>query len=164
MLTKITQVVLIIIGSAFKYSWLTVFAAETEWGLIPAFLFNFIGGCLGVYVYTYLGEHLRDWYIKRQKQKGTYRVVTKRNKLIIFFRKKLGLKGVAFLSPILITLPLGTAILLTMTKNHKKIIQYLLLSCFFWTAVILIPYKLFHIDLSKLFFDYLHTIWIQLSN
>jgi hypothetical protein len=159
MLAKLTQVVLIIIGSAFKYSWLTVFAAESQWGLIPAFIFNFIGGAIGVYIYTYLGEHLRDWYIQRNKAKGTYRVFTKRNKTIIFFRKKLGLKGIAFLSPILITLPLGTAILLTMTKEHQKIIRYLLVSCFFWTAIILIPYKLFHIDLSKLFVDWITQLF-----
>ena len=162
MLAKLTQVVLIVIGSAFKYSWLTVFAAESQWGLIPAFLFNFIGGAIGVYIYTYLGEHLRDWYIKKNRANGTYKVFSKRNKWIIFFRKRLGLKGIAFLSPILITLPLGTAIILTMTKEHNKVIKYMLVSCFFWTSIILIPYKLFHIDLSKLFMDWLSHIFPML--
>lgn len=157
MLAKITQILLIIIGSAIKYSWATVFAAETAWGLFPAMIFNFVGGALGIYIYTYLGEHLRDWYIRRNKNK--YKVFTRRNRWIIFIRKRLGLKGVAFLSPILITLPLGTAILLTMTKDHNKIIKYLLVSCIFWTLIILVPYKLFHVDLSKLIADWLIGIW-----
>jgi hypothetical protein len=158
MFAKVLEIIGIIIGSAFKYSWATVFVAESHWGLIPAFIFNLLGGIVGVYIYTYLGEHLRDWYIKRNKQNGSYKAITKRNRLIVFFRKKLGLKGVAFLSPIIITLPLGTAILLTMTKNHNKIIKYLIVSCVFWTSIILIPYKLFHIDLSKLFMDWIMKI------
>lgn len=163
MLAKISEIILIIIGSAFKYSWATVFAAESTWGIVPAFIFNFIGGAFGVYVYTYMGEHLRDWNIKRKKENHTYKIFTKRNRLIIFIRKKLGLKGIAFLSPILITLPLGTAILLTMTKQHDKIIKYLFISCFFWTSIILIPYKLFHIDLSKVFVNWFMNIWHYIS-
>ena len=161
MLAKITQILLIIIGSAIKYSWATVFAAETAWGLFPAMIFNFVGGALGIYIYTHLGEHLRDWYIQRNKNK--YKVFTRRNRWIIFIRKRLGLKGVAFLSPILITLPLGTAILLTMTKDHNKIVKYLLVSCVFWTLIILVPYKLFHVDLSKLITDWLISIWNKFS-
>lgn len=159
MLGKVIGVILIIVGSAFKYSWATLIAAESNWGLIPSFIFNFGGGFIGVHVFTYLGEHLRDYYNNRLKNKNAYFIHTRRNRLLVHIRKRLGLKGVAILSPILLTLPLGTAILLTMTKDHGKIIRYMLVSCLFWTALILIPYKLFHVDLSKMFMDYITGLY-----
>lgn len=153
---KIFEVFLILVGSAFKYSFATLFAADSSLGTIPAFLANFLGGVWGVFVFVYLEEKIQKWYINRQKRKGTYRVFSRRNRFIIKLRKRFGLKGLAVLTPILLTIPLGVAISLSLTHNKKMIVRYILLSCFFWTTVILLPYKLIGIDISKWIMSFFH--------
>ncbi len=161
MLTKIIGILLIVIGSAFKYSWLTVIAAESNFGIFSAFAINFSGGVLGVYSFTFLGEFLKKWFLKQRREKGMSPtpVHSFRNKFLVFLRRRFGLKGIAFLTPILLTIPIGIAIALTITKDKQKIIRYTLISCFLWTAVIIIPYKLFHVDLSEWIVSFIRSIF-----
>jgi len=161
LLTKIIAILLIVIGSAFKYSWLSVIAAESNFGLISAFAINFSGGIIGVYSFTYLGEFLKQWFLKQRHGKGKAPtpIHSFRNKFLVFLRRKFGLKGIAFLTPILLTIPLGIAISLTITKDKKRIIRYTLISCFLWTLVIIVPYKLFHVDLSEWVITFIEAIF-----
>lgn len=161
MLTKIISVLLIIVGSAFKYSWLTIIAAESNFGLITGFIINFTGGILGVYTFTYLGEMIKKNIIKRRKEQGKSAppIHSFRNKFLVFLRKRFGLKGIAALTPILLTIPIGIAISLTITKDKQLIIRYNLISCFLWTCAILIPYKLFHVDISKWVVDAIKNLF-----
>jgi hypothetical protein len=146
---KLIEVVLILVGSAFKYSFSTVFAADSSLGTIAAFTANFLGGVWGVLCFTYLEDKVKIWYIKRRKNSGNYKAFTRWNKLLVKLRRRFGLKGIAFLTPIILTIPVGVAISLTLTHDKAKIVKYILISCFFWTSVILLPYKLLHIDISE---------------
>lgn len=161
MLTKIISVLLITLGSAFKYSWLTVIAAESNFGLLTGFIINFSGGVLGVYGFTFAGEFIKNWLIKRRKDTGKAAppIHSFRNKILVFLRKRFGLSGIAFLTPILLTIPIGIAISLTITKDKQKIIRYTLLSCFLWTCAILIPYKIFRIDISEWIFNGIKSLF-----
>jgi hypothetical protein len=149
------------VGSAFKYSWLSVIAAESNFGLFSAFAINFSGGIIGVYTFTYLGAFLKQWFLKQRREKGMAAtpIHSFRNKFLVLLRRKFGLKGIAILTPILLTIPIGIAIALTITKDKQQIIRYTLISCFLWTVAIIVPYKLFHVDLSEWLLTFIKSIF-----
>lgn len=148
---KIIELILILVGSAFKYSITTLFAADSSLGTITAYAANIVGGAWGIICFTFLGRSFQNWYKKRQINNGKYKVVTKRNRNLVKFRNSLGLAGIAFLTPILLTIPLGVLLSLSLTQDRNKIIRYHILSCILWTSLILLPYKLLNIDISRWF-------------
>ncbi len=150
---KIIELILILVGSAFKYSITTLFAADSSLGTLTAYIANILGGVWGIVCFTFLGKSIQIWFKKRQIQSGKYRVFTKRNRYLVKFRNGLGLAGIAFLTPILLTIPLGILLSLSLSQDRNKIILFHFLSCVFWTSIILLPYKLLNIDISRWFMN-----------
>ena len=69
-------------------------------------------------------------YVQNKKQK---KVFTPRNRRIIRIWKKYGLWGVAWLTPILLSIPVGTFIMTRLEKKKKKIVFKLLISIVVWS-------------------------------
>lgn len=148
--------VLILISSSVKYSFATIWAADSELGLIGAFISNFSGGLLGVLGFTLVEGKIKKWLKERRKNKP-YRIFNRKNRILVKIRRRFGLIGIAFITPVLLTIPLGVMMQLSLTQNRKKIILYTLLSCLFWTSAILIPYKLLGIDIT----EYIKNLFIN---
>lgn len=70
---------------------------------------------------------------KRKKKK---KVFSSRTRAIVKVWKKYGMKGVAFLTPLLLTPPFGTLVAVSFGESRKKILLYMLISAAFWAAVL----------------------------
>jgi hypothetical protein len=110
---------------------------------IPA-LVAYILACgsatIGVYFYVYLGLWLSNFFAKFRKPKIFK--INKRMRWLVSIKKSSGLLGVAALTPLILSIPLGCFLSLAITTAKWKVITYQLISIWVW-GIILFSAKLF---------------------
>jgi hypothetical protein len=72
-------------------------------------------------------------YVEKDKPK---RIFTKRSRRLIKIWKTYGLAGIAFITPCIISIPVGTVIANALESNRKKIFLYMFISVVFWSLTI----------------------------
>lgn len=82
---------------------------------------------------------------KNEKQR---KVFTKRNRRLVKIWKKYGLIGIAFLTPVIISIPLGTIVANNMVENKKKIFLYMFISIVFWSLLLTFLYEIYHVGFN----------------
>lgn len=112
-------------------------AAAAGLGYLEAVLCTALGMMSTVVLLTYVGSTARVWLIglfsrKNEKPKK----FSKRNRQIVRIWSKYGLKGVAFLTPLLLTPPGGTLIAVYFGEPKAKIVLYMLISAIIWSFII----------------------------
>ena len=91
-------------------------------------LITSVGGILGVVIFAYFGEKIRAWFNKKRKKKQK-----QLKEWHIKLWNKLGLIGTAFLTPPILSPPIGVAIALAFGTKPSKIVLYNTLSMIFWS-------------------------------
>ena len=86
--------------------------------------------------YSYVEQHLGTTAKK---------VYSKRTQRVMKFWKRYGLAGIAFLTPVLISIPIGTIILNNMIHDRKKIFLYMFVSILFWSLLLNLFFEIYHI-------------------
>lgn len=115
-----------------------------------------IGGILGVIFFFYLSEIIirlfkRIWpYIKaffnkneikpkpvriKQSNEKPKKNFSRKNKFIVNTRRKYGLWGIAALTPILLSIPLGTFLANKYYRNKKSVLLSLTVSVICWSLI-----------------------------
>jgi len=72
-------------------------------------------------------------YIEKEKPK---KIFSKRNRRLVKIWKQYGLAGIAFITPCIISIPVGTVIANALESNRKKIFLYMFISVVFWSITI----------------------------
>ena len=80
-------------------------------------------------------------YIKSGK---TRKVFTARNRKIVRLWKKYGLFGIALITPVILSIPIGTLVANSLVSNRKKIIIYMFFSVLFWSVTMTTMFEIFH--------------------
>ena len=80
-----------------------------------------------------------------EKSHAPRKVFTKRNRKMVQFWRKFGLIGLAALTPVLFSIPLGTFFMTRLAKDKKRIIFYMFISVSFWSLLITTLFELFHV-------------------
>lgn len=126
------------------------------------------GGMLGVWVFTFFSLEIQigiNW-VRRKALLALYgtkliirpgheedlvhpidqtrKVFTKRSRRFVKLWRKYGLAGVAFLTPVVISIPVGTVILNLFEDHKRKIFFYMFVSILFWSIVLTGAFELFH--------------------
>lgn len=103
------------------------------------------GGTIGVFVFTYLGmiisKYLERYHFFRIKYPSLRRFVRIKNSY--------GLIGIAMISPILISIPVGCIISASFEHDKGRIIRYQLFSVIFWSVLLFGLKGLFNINIVK---------------
>ena len=112
----------------FKFNFLKVFIVTTA------------GGVTGNIFFTYLSAGIIRWW-KSFKNKYFHKhkhpkIFTRNNRFIIKVKNKFGLYGIAFLSPILLSQPLGAFLAERFYKDKKKVIFALSVCVVFWSIAL----------------------------
>ena len=122
---------------------LTAIAADLGLG---GSLANVIGGIIGIVVFTCLGTFIQDYLAKRfPRQFG--RRFTKSTRMLVKVKQRFGLNGVAALTPIVLSIPVGVMFALSLTHDKKKIMISMIMSILFWATILFLPYYLFDINI-----------------
>jgi len=121
------------------------------WGAVPmglGFGFSILktifvtcaGGFFGVLVFVLLSDFLIQRVKKRREKKKLdtenkkpVKIFNRKNKMIVKIKKRFGLIGIAFLTPILFSIPLGCFLAMRYFKQKQKVISYMFASVIFWS-------------------------------
>lgn len=119
-----------------------------------SFIFAVGSGFAGSFIYTYFSYYIIQWWNKLQRrwQKHPKKIFTKSNRRIIKIKNTFGLTGIALLSPVLLSIPLGAFLGEKFYKNKNKVILYLNASILFWFLTLYILMKFFYNQLKGILF------------
>ncbi|MEP7264701.1 MAG: hypothetical protein ABI772_09385 [Bacteroidota bacterium] len=72
------------------------------------------------------------------------KIFTPHNRRIVKVWRKYGLFGIALLTPVILSIPIGTIVANSFVSNRKKIIIYMFFSVLFWSITMTTLFELFH--------------------
>jgi hypothetical protein len=126
------QGVVIILGSTLKFIFGPVSGAAFGMPPLLTALFTTAGMMLTVIVVMIGGKPLKDWIQGRFPNGKKF---SKKNRLIIKTRGKYGIYGIALLTPILFSPPVGALIALALTSEKSKVLFPMFVSASFWSVI-----------------------------
>lgn len=155
---------LVALFASIKFLFSPFFAEGVHLNFKESLLSTTAGGVAGILAFGLIGELISDsWsrimafflsaFGKRTKLEAT--IFSRRKfkwmtRFIVRVKQKLGLGGLAFLSPCLISIPLGAIACMSFFNHRRKTaFLYLFLSLFFWSLILNSGAYFFH--LSHLF-------------
>lgn len=134
------QAAIFLISTAkFSITSLAVIAAGLG---IESALANVAGGIAGVLVFTYLGSAISRWVVKCYPEKYGKKF-SWRTRFLVKVKKTFGLGGIALLTPVFLSIPVGVLFSLSFTPNRRKVFWGMTASCVLWSLVFFIPYFAF---------------------
>lgn len=141
------QIAIIVLVSIFKYGIGIFTAINSSLGFWTSIVSNMIGGGIGVFMFTYLGSFIKKIYIKFRYKNKKPIIFNKWNRFLIRFRRNFGLIGIAILSPIILTIPVGVILSLQITDNKVKIFFYIFSGCLIWSWIFFLIHHFFNIKI-----------------
>ncbi len=103
-----------------------------------------VGGFTGSAFFVSISDKLVDYLKKRKHQKlienhtpnpVPKKIFTRRNKIIVRVKHRFGLAGIALLTPLLFSIPIGCFIAVRYFKNKQQILIYMFVAVLFWSVV-----------------------------
>lgn len=124
-----------------KFAFSQLMATGLGFGYLATLLITVLGGCTGMLVF-YFGS---GWFMERvarRKQKrldqgkDPKRSFTRTNRTIVRVKRSQGLSGLAFLTPVLISIPIGAIIAAKYFRNDRRTLPILLASVVIWGVIL----------------------------
>jgi len=140
----------VILWSAVKYIVGISFAIGFEFNPIEILALTVGGGMLGVVVYLYLWTFILRIYHHYFPKKIKPVKFSKSKRRLVTIIKKYEVWGIAFLTPMILTPPIGTILAATIEHNKWRIKLIMFTSFCFWTLLVLGVKLLFQYDFEKL--------------
>ena len=120
-----------------------------DYNYLQCILTSCAGAIFSAIIFTYLSDGIIIWWNKLKDKwitkKTTKKHFTKSNRRIVKIKNRFGLTGIAVLTPILLSIPLGAFLAERFFKDKKKVIIYISISCVFWSNalyfILLLAYK-----------------------
>ncbi|MCF8459223.1 MAG: hypothetical protein K9G46_00730 [Flavobacteriales bacterium] len=128
--------------SATKFLSAPITSLNIGFGYLETLLITTLGGLLGVVFFFYLSSAIMLLMSKlssssnQKKAKKPKKKFTWKNKLIIHIKREYGLIGLAAITPILLSIPLGTFLAARFFSDQKKVIGYLSASVIVWSVIV----------------------------
>ncbi|MCK6639885.1 MAG: hypothetical protein L6Q81_07340 [Bacteroidia bacterium] len=144
---KIVEVALI---SSVKFLFAPFEAERQGMGFAQAFGVTTTGGAVGILVFYYAGSAIAAWWSNNVAKVKSFftrrpitdftgenkRVMTRTNKRVVWIKQKFGLVGIAFVTPCLISIPIGTLVAVAFYRKRKPVILYLMISLLLWSLTL----------------------------
>lgn len=133
---KILEILSVVFLSGIKFS-LGLFNATLllDLGFIPSVLLTILGGMVGVFAFILLDKFIVKYFKKFKKDKIRKVKFSRTRRFIIRVKSSYGLAGIAFLTPILLQVPIGTIIAMRLIKDVRKVSFAMLISFTFFSLV-----------------------------
>ncbi len=112
-----------------------------EMTFIETLVYTNLGGFIGIIVslffsngIIYLWKRLTS---KKQKRRNQHRKkFTKRNRRLVLLKTKYGMPGIAILTPVILSIPLGTFLTAKYYRHKKNSYVYLVLGQVVWSFIL----------------------------
>ncbi|MGV9012470.1 MAG: hypothetical protein ACOH13_07745 [Flavobacteriales bacterium] len=108
------------------------------------------GGCLGTLVFYFGGSRVLEWlrlrHVSKRAQaialgKAPKRVFTRTNRLIVRIKRGYGVKGLALLSPPILSIPITSILAAKYFRHDRRTLPLLLSSVVVWSFVLSLAWK-----------------------
>jgi hypothetical protein len=144
MILKFISDIVIFLSSTVKFALASSAVVTGNLG-ISGTVSNILGGITGVIIFTYLGGYIRIWLLKTFPNQLNKKF-SRGTRFLVKVRQHGGLTGIAFLTPILLSIPVGVLLALDLNTHKTKVVSSMVFSCIFWSAVFFVPYFFFNIN------------------
>lgn len=149
LIAKYTAVAL---TSAVKYIVGVITAVTTGLNFVETLICTVGGGMLGVIVYLYLWELIVKVYRRFFPKKRTEGIkINNTKRWIVKIVVKYELYGIAFLTPLLLSVPIGVMMAAALEENKWRIKRYMFFSFLGWTLLIYAISTLFGVRVEEVF-------------
>ncbi len=123
---------------------------------VLALLSSCTGAIFGTVVFTYLFAGILKWWDRIKEgmftSKHPKKIFTKYNRRVIRIKHRFGLTGIAILTPILLSIPIGAFLAERFYKDKGKVILYLSTSAVLWCFALYFIFLFFY-DTFKSWFN-----------
>jgi membrane protein DedA with SNARE-associated domain len=134
---KIIEIIVLLLLSSVKFALAVGYMLFNKgFGYWETVAILMIGGSLGVLAFYFFGEWIMHKWKTFRNAKSTPKKFTKTNRFIVKVRKKYGLIGLALITPVLLSIPVGCIIAARYYRFSYKVILYLLASVVFWSFLL----------------------------
>ena len=143
-------IILTILSSSVKFAMTFPLAVlQFNFSFAETILWTNLGGVMGIYFFAYLSDKLIVWWGKKfgQKRKPvdtsghSKKIFTKKNRRIITIKQRYGLIGIALITPLLLSIPVGTFLMVRYYYNSRFKFVALIASNILWSVI----YSVFYI-------------------
>jgi hypothetical protein len=125
-------------------------AERNHFNFWEAFTITTTGGFIGILAFYFAGANINNWWrhlmaliksVFSRKSITEIESTPKRNftrgrRFIVKTKNKFGLVGIAFITPCLISIPIGTVVATHFFRKRKPVILYLTISLVLWSLVL----------------------------
>jgi hypothetical protein len=140
-----------IISIGYGYNYLQTIAITSVGGILGLFFFYFLSKWIINKYYRYCptvvsyfaGEEAKQRLIDSRCGRDNKKAFTKKNKFIIKARKNYGFLGIIFLTPVILSIPIGAFLAQKYYSKNRHILIYLSVSVAVWSACLSSMYFLF---------------------
>ena len=148
-MNPVFQILITILSSSTKFAMTFPLAVwQFDFSFLETLLWTNAGGILGIYFFAYLSERILAWWRrswlrrrfrnrlnKQEESEKKKAVFTKRNRRIVSIKQRYGLPGIAFITPLLLSIPLGVFLVVRYYRNHQLRFTYLMASNLLWSLI-----------------------------
>ncbi len=139
------QILLTVLFSSFKFAaTFPLVVLQFKFSFAETILWTNVGGIAGIYFFAFLSQKMIAWWMrtfriskrKTAKDEGKEKkIFTKKNRRIIRIKQKYGLAGIAFITPLLLSIPVGVFLVVRYYNNSKTKFLYLIGSNLIWSLI-----------------------------
>jgi hypothetical protein len=144
---KILEVLLI---ASVKFLFAPFEAERYGFNFGQSFAITTLGGIIGILAFYFAGSYIATWWrhtmavvksiflrrpaavIERKPKKN----FTRSRRFIVGVKLKFGLFGIAFITPCIISIPIGTIVAAHFFRKRRPVILYMLVSLVLWSLVL----------------------------
>jgi len=110
-------------------------AIQYDFNFLQTLLFSLSGGIIGVFLFSMLSDKINILFpkkkkINRKRKRGVKEVIT------IKAARKYGVYGIAAITPILLSIPIGTILALRLFPEKRKTLPVLMSSVVIWAIIL----------------------------
>ena len=140
------QIISVFIASTLKLGIVGVpMAAAFKFSFLKTVLVCGSGGICGSFIFGYLSEEvlifwswlMKKLYPNRPKKKR----FTKTNRMLVRIKKYFGITGIALISPLFLSIPLGSFVAVEFFRHKNKTVLYMSVSAVLWTVILYFFYN-----------------------
>ena len=133
---EVIKVVSLVLFSSVKFLFAPFTVTASSYSLIETIAITITGGFAGVLFFFRFGGWALDRLTLLMYGDKPRKRITRKNRLIIWVKSKLGIVGLSLITPSLISIPLGALLAAKYFRSDKRTVPFLMLSVVFWSLVL----------------------------
>lgn len=109
---------------------------QFQFTFLETLLWTNVGGILGIYFFAFLSGKIIAWWRRTFRKKPTEKkVFTRKNRRIVRIKQQYGMIGIAVSTPFLLSIPVGTFLMVRYYRARKARFLYLIISNIAWSVI-----------------------------